>query len=240
LRHSICIGCLLLIIWGAFIAGYAQSQEESKIPGKRGNVPDADADILEVTFRLLENKSFIINYVIAGSFLEKYYYGLDLYAYGENRSFASIILGYYEQKRGVFFVDLATMRVKPLPYAIQGSTLTITGLTLADLEDRYAFYARAQTAYEKDKKLVWIDGEPQEGAIRIMFASPSPSPLQTTPATTAPSPSISPGARTVTATPYHAPTIVVAVIAVLGVLFGLVIWRSKPRGEVRARTAAKK
>jgi hypothetical protein len=222
---------------------YVQCQEDSKIPGKRGNVADADADILEVSFQLLENKSFMIKYVIAGNFVQKYFYGINLYAYEENRTFGNIILGYQEQRRGVYFIDTATMRIKPLPYSIQGSTLTITGLTLADLEDRYAFYARAQTAYEKDYKLIWIDGEPQEGAIRIMFPSPSPSPPQTTS-----TPTITPtvtqivttSPRIITPTHYQSPTTVLAIIVVLSIIFGIVLWRSKPKSKVRDKMVTKK
>jgi len=222
---------------------YVQCQEDSKVPGKRGNVADADADILEVSFQLLENKSFVIKYVIAGNFEQKYYYGINLYAYEENRTLANVILGYQEQKRGVYFIDPATMRIKPLPYSIQGSTLIITGLTLTDLEDRYAFYARAQTAYEKDKKLIWIDGEPQEGAIRIMFPSPSPSPTQTTPAPTITptvTQTVTTSPRTIAPTQYQAPTIVLTVIVALSIIFGIVLWRAKPKGKPRDMKATKK
>jgi len=236
---------MLLLLLGTIVASYAHGQEETLIMGRRGNVSDPDADILQVSFQLQSDKSLTILYVIDGKFVDKYSYGINLHAYEENRTFGNIVLGYYQQRQGVYYVDQSTSQVKPLQYSIQGSTLKITGLTISDLGDRYAFYASAQTVVEQNKQMVQVDSEPGEGARKIMLASPTPEPTQTQPPpTTAATPTV----QTTQATSHPATvmpqssafTTVLIIVAVVVLLSGLVMWRSSSReraskGTVRRR-----
>ncbi|MBS7623187.1 hypothetical protein KEJ39_05880 [Candidatus Bathyarchaeota archaeon] len=214
--------CLLL--WFA-VAGPTYCLEETIMMGERGNVSDPDADILQVSFEL-NDESLTILYVIDGRFVDKYSYAISLHAYEENRTFGSIILGYYQEKQGVYYVDQLSGQVKPLKYSIQGSTLKITGLALSDLGGRYAFYASAQTAVERNKQVVQVDTEPREGARKIILPSPEPSESETS-STTPTEAANRATSQPTTATPYSSPTTTVLVtLAVVVLLSGLVIWRS--------------
>jgi len=237
------------------VIGYVHCQEETKIIGQKGNAADPDADILEVDFQLIENKSFVITYTIAGSFISKYVYGIEFFAYGENQSFASIVLGTFEQKYGVYFFDSETYKVTALQYTIDGSALKIAGLTLAMMGDRYAFYALAKTGQGttgQSKTVVWLDYEPRQGAVKIMFPSPSPKATQTSPteppstqnqpqSTTAPT-TVTPMTsqnRSMSTQNYTIPITVIILVALIG-LSGLVIRRSRSRKIVAHRKAKKK
>jgi len=85
------------------MVGSVRGQEYSKIDGRRGNVPDQDADILEVDFQLLKDGTLTIKYVIAGKFdLKKYIYGIKLYDDDNDQTLHpidDIILGTFEQKQ---------------------------------------------------------------------------------------------------------------------------------------------
>jgi hypothetical protein len=199
--------------------------EETIIMGERGNVSDPDADILQVSFKL-SDESLTILYVIDGRFVDKYSYAINLHAYEENRTFGSIVLGYYQEKQGVYYVDLSTGQVKPLKYSIQGSTLKITGVALSDLGGRYAFYASAQTAVEKNKQVVQVDTEPREGARKIIL--PSPEPTESEPSASPPKEATAgKTSQPATATPYSSPTTtVLATLAAVVLLSGFTIWRS--------------
>ncbi|MEM2942357.1 MAG: hypothetical protein QXT81_02930 [Candidatus Bathyarchaeia archaeon] len=214
--------CLLLSIT---VIGSTYCLEETIIMGERGNVDDPDADILQVSFEL-SDESLTILYVIDGRFVDKYSYAINLHAYEENRTFGSIVLGYYQEKQGVYYVDQSTGQVKPLKYSIQGSTLKITGVALSDLGRRYAFYASAQTAVEKNKQVVQVDTEPREGARKIIL--PSPEPTESEPSATSP-PEETTGktSQPATAAFYSSPTTTVLItLAVVVLLSGLIIYRS--------------
>jgi hypothetical protein len=251
----VCLASLSLLLVSVIVAGYVHCQEQAKIIGQKGNAADPDADILEVDFELLENKSFVITYTIAGNFLSKYVYGIEFFAYGENQSFASIVLGTFEQKYGVYFFDSETYKVTALQYTIDGSTLKIAGLTLAMMSDRYAFYALAKTGQGttgQSKTVVWLDYEPRQGAVKIMFPSPSLTATQASPTET-PSPQTQPQSTTVptTITPmtsqnrsmstqdYAIPITVIMLVALIG-LSGLVIRRSRSKKIVAGRKAKKR
>ncbi len=230
LRGIICL-CIFLLLLAANVTSCTLGQEDTLIMGRRGNVKDPDADILQVSFQLQNDKSLTILYVIDGKFIDKYSYGINLHAYEENRTFGNIVLGYYQQKQGVYYIDQSTSQVKPLQYSIQGSTLKITGLTISDLGDRYAFYVSAQTVVEQNKQMVQVDSEPGEGARKIMFASPTPESTDTQPPpTTSATTTVQTTSRPGTVTPQSSSfTTVLIIIAVVVLLSGLVMWRSSSR-----------
>ncbi|MGQ9543513.1 MAG: hypothetical protein ACUVTM_05450 [Candidatus Bathyarchaeia archaeon] len=233
------------------MVGNVKCQEYSKIDGRKGNVSDPNADILEVNFQLLENRTFIIRYVIAGNFdLKRYIYGINLYDYGVNQTLypiANIILGTFEQKKGVWLVNSSTLKVDSLQYTIQGSTLTIRGLTIEQL-GRYAFYATADTAQqptvEHVRTVIWVDHEPRQGAVKIMFPSPTTSPTNL-PQTEMPPPqtthpqSTTPIQNIPTETTQHTQpttwnylTQVTIIIIVFIILSGLALWRSRSKRKI--------
>ncbi len=244
-----------LLLVSVIVTGYVYCQEQTKIIGQKGNAADPNANILEVDFKLLENQSFVITYTIAGNFKSKYVYGIEFFAYGENQSFASIVLGTFEQKYGVYFFDSATYKVTALQYTINGSTLKIGGLTLAMMGDRYAFYALAETGQGttgQSKSMVWLDYEPRQGAVKIMFPSPSPTATQTspteTPSTQTQPQSTAPPTTTASMTSqnrststqnYAIPIAVIMLVALIG-LSGLVVRRSRSKKIVAGRKAKEK
>lgn len=234
--------CIFLFLLVMGVTSYALGQEETLILGRRGNVNDPNADILQVSFQLQSDKSLTILYVIEGKFVDKYSYGINLHAYEENRTFGNIVLGYYQQKQGVYYIDQSTARVKPLQYSIQGSTLKISGLTLSDIGDRYAFYASAQTVVEQNQQMVRVDSEPSEGARKIVFPSPSPEPTQTQPSpTTTATPTVQTTSRPATVTPQSSPfTTVLIIIAAVVLLSGLVMWRSSSRERASRNTVRRR
>lgn len=251
----VCLASLSLLLVSVIVTGYVYCQEQTKIIGTKGNAADPDADILEVDFKLLENQSFVITYTIAGNFKSKYVYGIEFFAYGENQSFAGIVLGTFEQKYGVYFFNSATYKVTALQYTIDGSTLKIGGLTLAMMGDRYAFYALAKTGQGttgQSKSVVWLDYEPRQGAVKIMFPSPSPTATQTspteTPSTQTQPQSTTPPTTTTSMTSqnrsmstqnYAIPITVIMLVALIG-LSGLVIRRSRSKKIVAGRKFKKK
>ena len=241
LRGVIC-PCIFLLLLATTVTSCALGQEETLIMGRRGNVTDPDADILQVSFQLQNDESLTILYVIDGKFVDKYSYGINLHAYEENRTLGNIVLGYYQQKQGVYYIDQSTSQVKPLQYSIQGSTLKITGLTISDLGDRYAFYASAQTVVEQNKQMVQVDSEPGEGARKIMFASPTPQSTQTQPPpTTSATPTVQTTPQRATVTPQGSPfTTVLIIIAVVVLLSVLVMWRSSSKERASRNTARRK
>jgi hypothetical protein len=239
------------------MVGSVRGQEYSKIDGRRGNVPDQDADILEVDFQLLKDGTLTIKYVIAGKFdLKKYIYGIKLYDYGSDQALhpiADIILGTFEQKQGVWFVNSSTLKVDPLQYSVQDSTLTIRGLTIELLGGRYAFYASAETAQpttEPARTVIWVDHEPHQGAVKIMFPTQSATPTQTPQTspqqTTQPQPA-TPKQTPTTETPQkaspttHNNTIQIIIIAAAAFISisGLTLWRSRAKKTQRKRQTQK-
>jgi hypothetical protein len=241
LRRTICIGFLFLLFSGVILAGNAWGQQEAIIKGRKGNVNDPDADVLQVSFQLLENGSLVILYVVEGKFVDKYIYDINLFAYGENQSFGSIVLGYFQNTKGAYYVEQGAGRVKNLQYTIQGSTLKITGLTFVDIGGNDAFYATAQTAAEQNKQLVLIDSEPAEGAAKVMLTNPSPEPTETpSPPTTTPTttsqptttaqPTTQATAQPTTTIPQTSPaTTFLIIIAIVAILLALMIWRSSSK-----------
>jgi len=111
LRRIICL-CIFLLLLAESAASDVRSHEDTLIMGRRGNVKDPDADILQVSFQLQNDNSLTILYVIDGKFIDKYSYGINLHAYEENRTFGNIVLGYYQQKQGVYYIDQSTSQVK--------------------------------------------------------------------------------------------------------------------------------
>ncbi|MEM3501586.1 MAG: hypothetical protein QXI59_02865 [Candidatus Bathyarchaeia archaeon] len=238
---------LPILLLSIILVGSVRGQEYTKIDGRKGNVADPNADILEVNFQLLKDGTLTIKYVIAGSFdLKKYIYGINLYDYGSDQALhpiANIILGTFEQKQGVWFVNSSTLKVDPLQYSIEGSTLTISGLTIELLGYRYAFYASAETAQpttEQTRTVIWVDHEPHQGAVKIMFPTPSTTPTQTpqtSPQQTAQPQPTTPKQSPATYTPqettptkqnYATQIIIIAIFAFICVS-GLVVWRSRSK-----------
>jgi hypothetical protein len=247
LRRTICIGFLFLLLSAVILAGNARGQQEAIIKGRKGNVNDQDADILQASFQLLENGSLVILYVVEGKFVDRYIYGINLYAYGENQSFGSIVLGYFQNTKGAYYVDSGKGRVKDLQYTIQGSTLKITGLTFVDIGGNDAFYAAAQTVAraEQNKQLVLIDSEPAEGLVKVMLTNPSPEPTETpSPPTTAPTTTSQPTTTTqpttqattqpTTTIPQTSPaTTFLIIVAIVAILLALMIWRSSSKAKTQ-------
>jgi hypothetical protein len=241
LRRIICIGFLFLLFSGVILAGNAWGQQEAIIKGRKGNVSDPDADILQASFQLLENGSLVILYVVEGKFVDKYIYDINLFAYGENQSFGSIVLGYFQNTKGAYYVEPGRGRVKDLQYTIQGSTLKITGLTIVDIGGNDAFYAAVQTAARAlaNNKLVLIDSEPAEGAVKVMLTNPSPEPTETpSPTTTAPTTTSQPTTQATTQATTQPTTTIrqtspattfLIIIAIVAILLALMIWRSSSK-----------
>jgi len=253
LRRTTCIGFLFLLFSGVILAGNAWGQQEAIIKGRKGNVNDPDADVLQVSFQLLENGSLVILYVVEGKFVDKYIYDINLFAYGENQSFGSIAFGYFQNTKGAYYVEQGAGRVKNLQYTIQGSTLKITGLTFLDIGGNDAFYAAVQTAAQQDKQLVLIDSEPAEGAVKVMLTTPSPEPTETpSPPTTTTSQSTTTlqptttsqpvttqsttqaKVKPITTVPQTSPvTTFLIIIGVVAILLALMIWRSSSKAKTQ-------
>jgi hypothetical protein len=147
---------------------------ESKIIGERYNVSDPNYDIYEVNFKLLENNSLIVKYVIRGSFIREtdypYFYEIWLYTdqYSDfDDAFAIIEFFYWPPRlryimpytgmpqdgneiitQGEYSAYFRTAKTeKELSFHAEGSTLIITGLNLKDIGSKCTFYASADTAY---------------------------------------------------------------------------------------------
>jgi len=143
-------------------ASYVYCQEESKIVGRRGNYEypfSIDADILEVSFKL-EDDMLTINFIIAGDFMRgtrqyNYCYHINLYDSQDQEwkdLFATIIVAYFPSLRTTAVGIAGSTSNKTLPYSVNGSRLTITGLTLSDIGNRYIFYASARAIFIYEKK----------------------------------------------------------------------------------------
>jgi len=245
LRRTICLAYLCLLLLSVLIIDNARCLTETKINGKKGNASDPNGDIVEVDFQFVQNKTFTIKYLIEGTFTPKYAYGIDFFAYEENRTFASIILGTEpnEHKRGVFLIDQDTLKITPLTYSIQGSTLTITDLTPSQLGDRYAFHVLAKTVVEANKNVAWVDYEPRQGYQLMIF--PSPTPKQTQPPTTPPPPTnptqTIPTETTTPALPtsHGTQTTIIIIIAFIA-LAGIVLARSESKKKTQTKVSGKK
>jgi len=171
LQSKLIIAFLLLSI--LIPIGFVQCQKESKIIGERYNASDPNYDIFEVNFKLLENNSLIINYVIRGSFMREtdypYFYTIWLYTdqYSDfNNAFAIIEFFYWPPSlrfimpytgnpqdgheiitQGEYSAYFRTAKTeKKLSFHTEGSTLTISGLNLRDIGS-CTFYASADTSY---------------------------------------------------------------------------------------------
>jgi hypothetical protein len=167
-RPILTLGFLSILVVGTFLTSYGFCQEESKIVGKLGTVSDPDADILEVSF-ILTGDQLTIRYTIAGNFMRTYLY-LVYFEEGEVSSktyLAGIVVGYWVgQDNAVMSGRFAN---KSLTFVVSGHTMTISGITLNDIGNRYIFYSHASTG---SQKLEIFDDEPRGLNQRIVLSVP--------------------------------------------------------------------
>lgn len=159
-----------LLIQGLVNINNCYGKVETRLIWEKGNGDSINSDISETSFSLI-GKKIVIEYVIEGEFDSKITYSIyffDSWSQEWKDSFGYIKINYLgsntyhviynkiikDQQKGKI------IRPKTLSSQVRGSSLTITGLDLNDIGNKYTFYVSAKT-YNAHRHNYALDLEPR-------------------------------------------------------------------------------